>query len=74
MLWVVENTTLQISNMDIFWGQISDSLKNNPAVDILHSKSLYLPAGPSDYWGGDLLPMPSYGQQSMVDSLEQSQR
>lgn len=48
VFWAVENTTLNISNVDIFWGQIADSYKDDPSVETLRSEILYLPAGAID--------------------------
>jgi hypothetical protein len=51
VLWAVENTTVHITDVDIFWGQISDSFKDDPSIVTANSEVLYLPAGASDVWG-----------------------
>jgi hypothetical protein len=66
VLWAVENTALFIVNVDIFWGQISDSFGDDPSVETTRSEALYLPAGASDYWGADQNPLPSAGQPSTI--------
>jgi hypothetical protein len=51
VLWAVENTTDHISDVDIFWGLIADSFKDDTSVVTTNSEVLYLPAGGSDVWG-----------------------
>jgi hypothetical protein len=63
VLWAVENTTLYITDVDIFWGHIADSFKDDPSVDTVESEVFYLPAGGSDTWG-----VPVAGQPSTIPS------
>ncbi|KIM73246.1 hypothetical protein PILCRDRAFT_731444 [Piloderma croceum F 1598] len=63
VLWAVENTTLHITDVDIFWGHISDSFKDDPSIVTTNSEVLYLPAGASDTWG-----VVSAGQPSTIPS------
>jgi hypothetical protein len=51
VLWAVENTTVHIGDVDIFWGHIADSFKDDPSIVTANSEVLYLPAGGSDIWG-----------------------
>jgi hypothetical protein len=61
VLWAVENTTLSIDNVDIFWGHIADSFQDDPSIDTMYSETFYLPAGSSDILG-----LPAAGQPSTI--------
>jgi len=51
VLWAVENTVLNISDVDLFWGRVADSYENDPSLTTIRSQFFYLPAGGSDTWG-----------------------
>lgn len=64
VLWAVENTTLHITDVDIFWGQIADSYKDDPSLTTFLSETFYLPAGSSDTWE-----VPAAGQPSTIPAI-----
>ena len=48
VLWAVENTVLNISDIDLFWGRVADSYEDDPSLTTIRSQFFYLPAGASD--------------------------
>jgi hypothetical protein len=51
VLWAVENTVLNISDIDLFWGRVADSYEDDPSLTTIRSQFFYLPAGASDILG-----------------------
>ncbi|KAF5357144.1 hypothetical protein D9756_006456 [Leucocoprinus leucothites] len=45
VLWAVEKTDLNISDVNLLWGRVADRLEGNPSLWTLRSETLYLPAG-----------------------------
>jgi len=64
VLWAVENTTLNITNIDLFWGQVADSYENDSSLTTYRNEVFYTPAGASDVWG-----VPATGQPSTIPSV-----
>lgn len=48
VLWAVENTVLNISDIDLFWGRVADSYEDDPSLTTIRSQFFYLPAGAMD--------------------------
>jgi hypothetical protein len=45
VLWGTEKTNLNISDIDLFWGRVSDRYENDPSLWTTRSNRFYLPAG-----------------------------
>ncbi|KAK7055345.1 hypothetical protein R3P38DRAFT_2846513 [Favolaschia claudopus] len=51
VLWATENTGMNISNVDMIWGRVADSLQDDPSLQTIRSDVFYVPAGSADVWG-----------------------
>lgn len=51
ILWAMEKTDLNISDVGVLWGPVADSYENDPTLRTLRSEVFYIPASSSDYWG-----------------------
>jgi hypothetical protein len=50
-LWAMENSTLNITDVDLFWGRVADSYENDPSLSTTTNDVFWIPAGASDTWG-----------------------
>ncbi|KAJ7226316.1 hypothetical protein C8J57DRAFT_1585905 [Mycena rebaudengoi] len=51
VLWAIEKTDINITDVDLFWGQIPDSLEGDTSLSTIRSDVFYVPAGGADIWG-----------------------
>ncbi|TFK31090.1 hypothetical protein BDQ12DRAFT_760118, partial [Crucibulum laeve] len=51
ILWAVEKTGLNITDVDLFWGPVADKYESDPSLSTIRSDVFYLPAGAGDLWG-----------------------
>ncbi|KAG8816535.1 hypothetical protein FRC17_000295 [Serendipita sp. 399] len=48
-IWGVENTTMTMRDVNLFWGAVSSRYENDTSLSTIRSETLYLPAGQSDF-------------------------
>ncbi|KAF7326948.1 hypothetical protein MVEN_02588900 [Mycena venus] len=51
VLWATEATDLNLTNVDLLWGRVPDSLEGDPNLQTIRSDVFYVPAGGADIWG-----------------------
>jgi len=51
VLWTVENATLDVKDVNIFWGHVADFHEGDPSLATIRNEVFYLPAGASDIYG-----------------------
>ncbi|KAJ7058241.1 hypothetical protein C8F01DRAFT_1371658 [Mycena amicta] len=59
VLWGTENQDLNISDVDLLWGRLSDGAESDPSLSTIRSDVFYVPAGSSDIWGVSTGGLPS---------------
>ncbi|KAF7320844.1 hypothetical protein HMN09_00170900 [Mycena chlorophos] len=51
VLWATENQSLNITDIDIFWGRVAPQYQEDPSLSTIMSDVFYVPAGATDTWG-----------------------
>ncbi|KAJ7115566.1 hypothetical protein C8R43DRAFT_1038842 [Mycena crocata] len=64
VLWATEKTDVTITNVDLMWGRVPDSLEGDPSLSTTRSDIFYVPAGAADIWG-----LSSGGQPSTLPAV-----
>jgi hypothetical protein len=49
--WAMENSDLNIADVDLYWGWVADSYENDSSLSMTRSEVFYIPAGGSDVSG-----------------------
>ncbi|KAJ7631900.1 hypothetical protein DFH06DRAFT_1438351 [Mycena polygramma] len=59
VLWATEVTSLNLTDVDLLWGRVPDSMEGDAALQTIRSDVFYVPAGATDLWGLTTGGMPS---------------
>ncbi|KAJ6524516.1 hypothetical protein B0H19DRAFT_1276476 [Mycena capillaripes] len=51
VLWATEATDLNITDVDLLWGRVPDSMEGDPSLQTIRSDVFYVPGGGTDVWG-----------------------
>jgi hypothetical protein len=71
VLWATEKTDLNITDVNLFWGRVPDSLEGDPSLWTARSDVFYVPAGAVDTWGFTMSGLPSTLPGVAWSSIEQ---
>ncbi|KIJ28780.1 hypothetical protein M422DRAFT_269906 [Sphaerobolus stellatus SS14] len=67
LLWAVEKTDLNITDVDLLWGVVDQKYEEDLMLDTIQNDYFYLPAGATDIWGE-----PGVGNPSPLPALSSS--
>ncbi|KAJ7105087.1 hypothetical protein C8R43DRAFT_906822 [Mycena crocata] len=74
VLWATEKANIDISNVDLLWGRVPDSLEGDPSLSTIRSNEFYIPAGSADYWLGPSAGMPCTVPAGAWNAMSDSRR
>jgi len=73
ILWAVEKSDIDITDVDLYWGRINESYQDDPTLWTVPGNSFYIPAGSSDVWSvasaGQPNTIPGFAWASAFNSL-----